>query len=52
MYTNFRFNPPTSSPECIRRNGNVTVVEMMSILLATFSFLTPERNHLERPAPS
>ena len=44
--------PPASYPEYTRRNGDVTVVGMTSILVATFSFLTPERIYLERPATS
>ena len=47
-----RFNPPASYLEYIRQNGDVTIVEMTSILVATFSFLTFKRNHLERPATS
>ena len=46
------FNSPASYPEYTRRNEDVTVVGMTSILVATFSFLTPERNHLESPATS
>ena len=45
-------NPPASYPEYTRRSGDVTVVGMRSILVATFFFLTFERNHLERPATS
>ena len=45
-------SPLSSYPEDTRRNGDVTVVGMSSILVATFSFLTPERNHLERSATS
>ena len=45
-------NPPASIPEYTCRSGDVTVVGMANMLVATFSFLTFERNHLERPATS
>ena len=43
---------PASYPEYTCRNADVPVVGMTSILFATFSFLTPERNHLEGPETS
>ena len=45
-------NPPASYPEYTHRNGDVNVVGMTTILVETCSFLTPEQNHLERPATS
>ena len=43
---------PASYPEYTRRNRDVPVVAMTSILVATFSFLIPEWNHSEKPATS
>ena len=52
IYVHSLFDPLASYPEYTHRNGDVTVVGMTSILVATFSFLTSERNHLARPATS